>query len=181
MSSVLRKDSPLRDAVKKLIIVDVSLRHPSADKSLEHDHLYKLMKKMNEINGLQIDKRSTVVNELKKVEENEHVINFLLLNLLRLDEYFKFGSLELDYLMQAWPQLKSEWNELKMNSFVPWEGEALFLKGDRSDYIGESDFNEVKKFFPNANIEIIPNSGHWPHFDNQSVFIDKLVKFLKPK
>jgi esterase len=178
MSSVLREDSPLRDAVKKLIIVDVSLRHPSADKSLKNDHLYKLMETMNEINGLRIDKRVDVLNELRKVEKDEHVINFLLLNLFRSDDFFKFHSLELNHLMQAWPLLKSEWNKLKTNSFVPWEGEALFLKGDRSDYIRESDYGEMKKFFPNSSVEIIPNSGHWPHFDNQSVFIDKLIKFL---
>ena len=52
MSSVLKENSVLRDVVKKLVIVDVSLRHPSADKPLETGHLYKLMKKMIKINNL---------------------------------------------------------------------------------------------------------------------------------
>ena len=180
MSSVLRReDSGLRDAVKKLIVVDVSLRHASADKTAENDHLYQLMHKMLEINALKLDKRTLVINKLREVEKDENVINFLLLNLVRLGEYFNFENLDLDEIEGAWLTLKSQWNEMKKTTFVPWEGETLFLKGELSDYIRESDdFEEIKKFFPNSKIETIKKSGHWPHFDNQTEFIDKLIKFL---
>jgi len=179
MSSVLKENSVLRDVVKKLVIVDVSLRHPSADKPLETDHLYKLMKKMIKINNLKLGKRLDVIEELRKVENKENVINFLLLNLTKVDDIFTFGNLELPYLEEAWKVLKFQWNEIKKTSFVPWEGETLFLKGELSDlYIKESDFEEILKFFPNSKIEIIEKSGHWPHFDNQNEFINKLIKFL---
>lgn len=175
MSSVLRGDSVMRKVVKKLIIVDVSLRHHSADKPNDSDHLHLLMRKMIEINNLKLIKRSNVVKELKKVEHNENVINFLLLNLTRVNDIFEFRNLELRYLEEAWKMLKSQWNELE---FVPWEGETLFIKGELSDYIKESDYEEIYKFFPNSKIEIISKSGHWPHFDNQNEFINKLIKYL---
>lgn len=176
MSSVLRGDSVMRKAVKKLIVVDVSLRHPSTDKPIDSDHLHLLMKKMIEINNLKFSKRSDVIEELKKVEHNENVINFLLLNLTRVNGVvFEFGNLELKYLEGSWKMLKSQWNELE---FVPWEGETLFIKGELSDYIKESDNEKIYKYFPNSKIEIISKSGHWPHFDNQNEFINKMIKFL---
>lgn len=178
MSSVLSENSVLRGVVKKLVIVDVSLRHPSTDEPSENDHLHQLMKKMIEIDQMKLDKRSNVIDELRKVEKNENVINFLLLNLTKVDDILKFGNLELKYLEEAHKVLKSQWNEIKKTLFVPWEGETLFIKGELSDYIKESDHEEILKFFPNYKIETINKSGHWPHFDNQNEFINKLIKFL---
>lgn len=177
MSSILRESSVLRDYVKKLVIVDVSLRHPSIDKTT--DKLKLLMETMMNINYNNVDKRLDVIKELKRVEKDENVINFLLLNLTKIDGIFKFGNLEVKYLEEAWEMLKSQWEEMKMTSFTPWEGETLFMKGERSDYINDKDTEEILKFFPNSRIEIISKSGHWPHFDNQNEFIDKLNKFLQ--
>lgn len=176
MSSVLRENSVMRKVVKKLIVVDVSLRHSSvADKPIEDDHLHQLMKKMIEINNLKLGKRTSVIEELKKAEHDENLINFLLLNLTRVNDVFEFGNLELNYLEGAWKMLKSQWSELE---FVPWEGETLFLKGELSDYIKESDHEEISKYFPKSKIETVSKSGHWPHFDNQNEFINKLIEFL---
>lgn len=175
MSSVLT-DSKLRNFVKKLIIVDVSLRHPKRDQKF--DHLYKLMVKMQEINGMKLGNKDEVINELKSIEDNDHVINFLLLNLVKTKDNFTFDNLSLKHLQESWISLKSQWDSLKTNNFKPWEGETLFLKGEYSEYIKLADEEEIMRFFPNSKIETISKSGHWPHFDNQVEFINKLISFL---
>jgi esterase len=177
MSSVLRENSVLRSAVKKLIVVDISLRNSL---ELENDHLHQLMKRMLEIDNLKLNKRADVIEELKKVEHNTNVINFLLLNLTKtkIDEIFVFGNLQLKYLEDAWKMLKSQWDSIKASTFVPWEGETLFIKGEHSDYIKDFDREEILSFFPNSKIEIVSKSGHWPHFDNKNEFVNKLIKFM---
>ena len=174
MSSVLSSDSVLREAVKKLIVVDVSLRYPSAHLKDSDDKMYRLMLKMCEINTMKFDKKVDVENELRKEASDENVINFLMMSVSKI-HYYGFHRIGVDELIKAWPILKETWKQ----GFVPWNGESLFLKGENSDYIRTSDEPEIKDFFPNSKIESVSKSGHWPHFDNQDEFIQKLIKFIK--
>jgi len=55
---------------------------------------------------------------------------------------------------------------------------VYFLKGEYSDYLPESDFPKIRKFFPAADFIIIPHSGHWIHADNPEAVKGCLMKFL---
>ncbi len=57
--------------------------------------------------------------------------------------------------------------------------ETLFLKGSNSDYIKEEDTQRIKQHFPKANIDSIPNAGHWLHAENPTAFYQKAIVFLK--
>lgn len=174
MSSVLTSGSVLRDAVKKLIVVDISLRHPSAHlKDEKDDTLFNLMINMIEVNQMKSLDRSQIIEKLRKVEPDDNVINFLLLNLVKSKDGYAFNNLAVEHLKASWKMLKRTWKEY----FVPWNGETLFLKGERSDYVRTNDEGEIKILFPNLLIETISESGHWPHFDNPNEFINKVITF----
>ena len=180
MSSELLKDSKVRNFIKKLVVVDVSLRHPMSSKEIYDDKLYKIMLKMIEIDQMKLISRSEVIKEIKTIEPNEHVINFLLLNLVKDkgSDTFVFSNISLENIKTGWPALKSNWDDLKKKSFEPWQGETLFMRGENSDYIKDSDISEIKKFFINSEVKTVSNSGHWPHFDNQIEFLKILKEFL---
>ena len=60
-----------------------------------------------------------------------------------------------------------------------FEKETVFLRGDKSDYILDSDFETILHHFPKAEIETVSNAGHWLHAENPVEFFDKTVQFLK--
>jgi esterase len=60
-----------------------------------------------------------------------------------------------------------------------FEKETVFLRGDKSDYILDSDFETILHHFPKAEIETISNAGHWLHAENPVAFFEKTVQFLK--
>lgn len=60
-----------------------------------------------------------------------------------------------------------------------FDGPALFLRGDRSNYIKDEDFTLIKTHFPNAEIKDITNSGHWLHAENPKQFLEETLSFLK--
>ena len=66
---------------------------------------------------------------------------------------------------------------------LPFENQfdkkTLFLRGDKSDYILDSDFETIYHHFPKADIETVSNAGHWLHAENPKEFFDKTVHFLK--
>ena len=60
-----------------------------------------------------------------------------------------------------------------------FEGPTLFLRGSKSDYILDADFETIYHHFPNAIIDTIFNAGHWLHAENPIDFEINVMRFLK--
>jgi pimeloyl-ACP methyl ester carboxylesterase len=57
--------------------------------------------------------------------------------------------------------------------------DTLFLRGDKSDYILDSDFETIYHHFPFASIKTIKNAGHWLHAENPKDFLSTVLDFIK--
>jgi pimeloyl-ACP methyl ester carboxylesterase len=57
--------------------------------------------------------------------------------------------------------------------------DTLFLRGDKSDYILDSDFGTIYHHFPSASIKTIKNAGHWLHAENPKEFFSTVLDFIK--
>lgn len=60
-----------------------------------------------------------------------------------------------------------------------FEKDTLFIRGGSSNYIVDADFEEIKRHFPHATLETIPNVGHWLHAENPKMFFEIVQQFLK--
>lgn len=58
---------------------------------------------------------------------------------------------------------------------------ALFIRGGRSDYVLEEDFQAIYDNFPFAAIETVENGTHWVHADEPEHFYALVSEFLKEK
>jgi pimeloyl-ACP methyl ester carboxylesterase len=56
---------------------------------------------------------------------------------------------------------------------------TLFLRGDKSNYILDSDWVAIQLQFPNAQLETISNAGHWLHAENPKDFYSYVLDFIK--
>jgi pimeloyl-ACP methyl ester carboxylesterase len=56
---------------------------------------------------------------------------------------------------------------------------TLFIRGENSNYILDSDFENIKNHFPNADFATILNVGHWLHAENPQLFYELSHTFLK--
>ena len=64
-------------------------------------------------------------------------------------------------------------------SFEPVTGfPVIFLKGENSDYLPSSDYQNILKFFPAAEFRIITNAGHWLHVDNPDEVINAFLSLV---
>lgn len=59
-----------------------------------------------------------------------------------------------------------------------YKKEALFLKGDKSEYIQVGDEALIHQYYPKAIIQEVSNSGHWLHAENPKEFFEKTLLFL---
>ena len=56
---------------------------------------------------------------------------------------------------------------------------VLFIRGERSPYIGEKEVQDIRKIFPEARIETIEDAGHWVHAERRKPFLERVQYFLK--
>ncbi|KAL3312174.1 hypothetical protein Ciccas_009236 [Cichlidogyrus casuarinus] len=70
----------------------------------------------------------------------------------------------------GWPD-----DELQGKTF---EKPTLFIRGENSKYIQESDMDKILTYFPKARLVTIPKAGHWVHADNPNETIECLLDFV---
>ena len=98
---------------------------------------------------------------------------FLLTNLTReADGRFRW-LINLSGLTAALP-------ELVKNPLAAGEGFAgptLFVRGGKSNFIADTDAEEIRRHFPAAQIAVLPDSGHNPHIDAREQLVALLHDF----
>lgn len=55
---------------------------------------------------------------------------------------------------------------------------VFFLKAEKSEYLPENDFAEIRRVFPAAEFIIVPGAGHWIHADNPEAVRRCFLRFL---
>ena len=102
----------------------------------------------------------------------------------RAERSFMLKNIKRNGTAFAWkPNLKEiSRGYLKIAGFttalVQYSNKTLFIKGENSPYIQETDHTLIKSLFPNASITSIKNSGHLPHIQQSDVFFDMATHFL---
>ncbi|MGH7491489.1 MAG: alpha/beta fold hydrolase [bacterium] len=59
-----------------------------------------------------------------------------------------------------------------------YDGESLFIGGASSEYRLAHDHHLLLQHFPNSHLEMIPNAGHWIHFEAVEAFTTLVRRFI---
>ncbi|MDG1730256.1 MAG: alpha/beta fold hydrolase [Algibacter sp.] len=154
------------ELVSKLLVADISPRfYP-----VHHDAILNGLDKLDfEV----IKSRGEADKILSAYVSDFGTRQFLLKNLYWVEK----GQLGLRINLEV---LKSEVSEIgeALPSYAVFEKDTLFLRGDRSEYIGVGDERLISNHFINAEIVTISNAGHWLHAENPKDFFDAVNNFV---
>ncbi len=56
-----------------------------------------------------------------------------------------------------------------------FDGETLFMRGGKSRYVKDEDWQDIQQLFTNARLETIEGAGHWVHAEKP----DEVVKLVR--
>jgi pimeloyl-ACP methyl ester carboxylesterase len=115
--------------------------------------------------------RKEVEGALKRAVQDPGIRQFLLSNLTRGEQGFRW-TLNLRAIRAAMDTL-SGWPEVDGR----YDGDTLFLAGERSDYVTEAAQPAIDRHFPNARTERVP-AGHWIHAEAPQATLAALRGFL---
>lgn len=135
-----------------------------------HDIIFKAMKA---VNPEQLSSRNEADEILSKYITSFPIRQFLLKNLTRNDDMQMYWRMNLDVIYQNYPEiLKAIYLE------KPFDGDTLFVRGTKSNYILNEDFPLIQRQYPNAEI-IDMDAGHWVHSEVPDELYEAVNEFLE--
>lgn len=154
------------ELIYKLLIADISPR-------VYKPHHNEILAALNSIDFSIQTTRQLVDEKLSHLISEVGVRQFLLKNVYWREK----GQLDFRFNLSSLTENNSEIGAA-LPSFTSFNGSTLFLSGGNSGYITAEEEPIIRAHFPNSNIEVIPNAGHWLHADNPTSFYQHVVDFL---
>ena len=155
------------DLVEKLIIADIGPKfYPQ--------HHQPILEGLNAVDFSKQPSRSEVEETVSKYITDFGTRQFLLKSLYWKEKEQLAFRFNLDVFNKKIEEIGKAL--LSSNKF---EKPTLFLRGSKSNYILDEDFETIHFHFPNAKIEAVSNAGHWLHAENPSEFYIKTMNFIK--
>jgi pimeloyl-ACP methyl ester carboxylesterase len=150
--------------IRKMIVADIGPGYYP-------QHHQSVFAALNAIDFNEVKTRKEAEAILRLSLKDEGTIQFLLKNLYWKTELdWRFGLKEI----QA--NIEEIGKALPGNEKI--NVETLFLRGERSGYISQSQIEMIEERFTNAEIQTVPNAGHWVHAENPAAFFEQTINFL---
>ncbi|WP_274475043.1 alpha/beta fold hydrolase [Mangrovimonas aestuarii] len=154
------------ELVSKLIVADISPRYYP----VHHD---TILAGLSALDFDEVKSRGQADKVMQQYVSDFGTRQFLLKNLYWKEK----GQLALRMNLDSLSSNVSEVGEA-LPMHARFDGDTLFLRGDRSEYIMPDDESLIHAHFPNAKIETIANAGHWLHAENPTDFYNAVIAFL---
>ena len=154
------------DMVSKLLVADISPRYYP----VHHD---AILNGLSSLDFSELKSRGAADKQLAQYVSDYGTRQFLLKNLYWKEK----GQLALRMNLDVLKEYVSEVGE-SLPVHAIFEGKTLFLRGDKSEYIGHQDEAVINNHFPNSQIVTIANAGHWLHAENPEDLYNAVMKFL---
>ena len=154
------------DRVEKLVVVDISPKYYPP-------HHQEILSGLKAVDRSNLTSRKDADEILSQYILESEMRQFLLKNLYwrsSTELTFKFN---LEVLSD---QIENVGQALYTNAL--FDSPTLFIAGQSSNYIKETDVELIESHFPDFEIVEIPKSGHWVHAENPDQFFDKVSHFL---
>jgi pimeloyl-ACP methyl ester carboxylesterase len=170
------------EKVEALIAVDISPRtyRLTGDAGTSFSQHKKMMEALLRLDLSLLRTRQEATDALAGTIPSLRIRQFLLKNLTRDDRGHFRWKINLtalyDNLEKILPGPDSD-PVLSQKQFD--SAPVLFVRGARSGYITAEDLPVIRRFFPRAEVQTLPDAGHWLHAEQPELFLHTVTDFLR--
>ncbi|XP_044791608.1 protein ABHD11 isoform X2 [Bubalus bubalis] len=159
------------ELVERLIAVDISPVETTS--SSNFPNYIAAMRAVDMANEASLSGARKLADErLRSVIQSASTRQFLLTNLVEVDGHFVW-RLNLDALAQHMDKIL-DFPALQET----YSGPTLFLRGGNSQFLLPSHYPEIRRLFPRAQMQTVPNASHWVHSERPQDFTAAVRSFL---
>nr|XP_031288591.1 protein ABHD11 isoform X3 [Camelus dromedarius] len=170
-NSLAQQTSRKPELVDRLIVVDISPLESTS--SSNFPNYIAALRAMDIPDEASLSRARKLANEkLSSVIQSVSIRQLLLTNLVEVDGRFVW-RVNLDALAQHIDKIMDF--PARQESY---SGPALFLLGGNSKFVLPSHHPEIRRLFPRAQMQTVPNASHWVHSDRPQDFVAAVRGFL---
>uniref|UniRef100_A0A1A9WGQ6 sn-1-specific diacylglycerol lipase ABHD11 n=1 Tax=Glossina brevipalpis TaxID=37001 RepID=A0A1A9WGQ6_9MUSC len=166
------------DWVEKIVVLDVSpVGRPQDPMTMQQ--IFILMKGIEIPKTLTLPEGQVMMSELfSKVMDYQENVKFILRNLRKKQSGEFYWNVNVDALME---NLRSytEFRDQIMQ-FSPFEGSAMFVCGNRSNFVDPNTWADIQIFFPNSEVHWL-DCGHLIHMHKPTELIELVIQYFNEK
>jgi pimeloyl-ACP methyl ester carboxylesterase len=155
------------EMVDKLVVVDMAPKYYSP-------HHQSVLKGLNSVDFATVKTRREAEDILSKYIDDFGTKQFLLKNIYWKEDGVLDWRFDLKVITD---NIENAGSEIPAADSV--DVHALFIRGEKSDYILDEDINRIQELFPRCMLETIKNAGHWVHAEKPKEFFDSVMSFVK--
>lgn len=154
------------DLLEKLVVVDIAPRFYAP-------HHQTILAGLASVDLTHLQNRVEADAQMASVISDFGTRQFLLKNLYRNDEGIFGWRMNLDFISKEINNIGEG-----LSDGAIYNGETLFIRGEKSNYITDTDFDDMEKFFPNYILKTVKNAGHWVQAEQPADFLAALEGFI---
>ena len=153
------------DLVTQLVVLDIApVKYTS-----RHSNVFQ---GLNNVNLVELTSRKEADIALSAYVVEASTRQFLLKSLYQEKERWHW-RFNLQLLQQEYSKLSAA-----IESKLPFSRPTLFVKGENSDYLLAEYKDAVLALFPNIQLKMISNTGHWLHAEKPELVAKVIKSFL---
>jgi esterase len=167
------------EKVEKMIVVDISpfgYDETSAPEVISHE---QIMRSLMMLEPETLTGRQEADDRLRKQIPSEPVRQFLLKNLKRNSGGQFYWTMNLPVLQTHLADIYA--TILPSENANPTDLPVfplLFIKGKNSGYLKKEEYDNIRHFFPHAELAEIAGAGHWVHAEQPDEFLKTIRNFI---
>ncbi len=169
------------EKVEKLVVADIAPKDYFRLDDESQYYLHKsILEAMRELDLSTAESRKDIEEFLNLKIDSVPVVQFLLKSVQRSKLHPGFEwRLNVNALYDNLDEIISGVNAHWFEDRRPiLNYPVLFIKGANSAYIQSDDVPQIKQIYPEAQIRVIPDAGHWLHAEQPQLFMEALWSFL---
>lgn len=151
--------------IDKLVVVDIAPKQYPL-------HHQQILAGLNAIDLTVVKTRREADSVLSQYISDLGVKQFLLKNLYWVEKGQLGWRINIPTLTNHMDDILAATPEVRV------ETPTLFIRGEKSNYITEDDYQNIYNQFLDSEIETIYNVGHWVHAENPLEFYNLLIDFV---
>lgn len=154
------------ELLKKLIVVDIAPKYYPP-------HHGEILKALNSVDFNVVKNRKDAEAILSESISDMGTKQFLLKNIYWKEDGLLAWRFNLDVITR-----KIETVGQETPNYSVCNTPTLFIRGERSKYILDTDLQQINTLFPFSEIKTIAQAGHWVHAEKPVDFFEVVVDFV---
>ncbi len=154
------------DLLEKLVVVDISPRYYPP-------HHQSILAGLASVDLANLENRNQADEQMGTVISDVGTRQFLLKNLYRNEQNEFAWRMNLDLIKS---QIENIGEALPENAH--FNKPTLFIRGEKSNYITDTDKPAIAKHFPDSEVVTVMGSGHWVQAEQPTGFLEVLNQFI---